>query len=189
MDVSLLQEEQFLAARARAEPEGFAALYDHFFERVYNYIRYRVHDRTTSDDLTSQVFERALMNLRHYREERAAFGAWLFAIARNVVGDYYRAERRRKWLSLDFLKHRASDHPTPEQNAMDSERQSRLLHAVSKLDARERDLVALKFGAGITNREIARMTGLSESNVGVILHRALRKLKTDLTEDTEHERL
>jgi RNA polymerase sigma-70 factor (ECF subfamily) len=178
--VAVLSNELALVARAMAEPAAFAVIYDHYFPRVYNYVRYRVRDAETADDVTAQVFERALVRIGSYRPERAPFATWLFAIARNAVNDYLRAKRRRRWLSLEMLRDRASAEPQPEEVAVHSETRAELLAAVARLSDRERDLIALKFAAGLTNRRIAELTGLSESNVGVILYRAVRQLRTEL---------
>lgn len=178
--VTVLPNEQALVACATAEPAAFAAIYDHYFPRVYNYVRYRVGDAEMADDLTAQVFERALVSIGRYRPERGPFAAWLFAIARNAVSDCLRAQRRRRWLSLEVLRDRASTEPQPEEVAIRDETRAELLAAVARLSDRERDLIALKFAAGLTNRRIAKLTGLSESNVGVILYRAMRRLRAEL---------
>ena len=178
--VTVLPNERALVARATAEPAAFAAIYDHYFPRVYNYVRYRVGDAEMADDLTAQVFERALASIGRYRLKRGPFAAWLFAIARNAVSDYLRAQRRRCWLSLEVLRDRASTEPQPEEVAIRDETRAELLAAVARLSDRERDLIALKFAAGLTNRRIAKLTGLSESNVGVILYRAMRRLRAEL---------
>jgi RNA polymerase sigma-70 factor (ECF subfamily) len=166
-----------------APPDAdFAALYDQFFTRVYNYVRYRVPDTTTADDVTAQVFERILVNLERYDPARASVGAWVFAIARSTVATHYRAQKRRRApLSFERLRHHAADTPSPEHAAITRDTHTRLLDAVAELGERERELIALRFGAALNNREIAAMTHLSESNVGVILHRALRKLKARLS--------
>jgi len=143
-------------------------------------VRYRVGDAETADDLTAQVFERALVNIGRYRPERAPFVAWLFAIARNAVSDYLRTQRRRRWLSLEVLRDRASRELQPEEVSIRNETHAELLASVARLSDRERDLIALKFAAGLTNRRIAEITGLSESNVGVILYRAVRRLRAEL---------
>jgi RNA polymerase sigma-70 factor (ECF subfamily) len=179
--VAMLPNEAALAARAMAEPAAFAAIYDHYFPRVYNYVRYRVWDVEAADDVTSQVFEKALVNIGSYRPERAPFAAWLFAIARNAVNDHLRAQWRHRWLSLEALRDWPSNDPQPEQVAAHNETQARLLLAVARLSERERDILGLKFGAGLTNRNIGELVGLSEGNVGVILYRAVRRLRTELT--------
>lgn len=178
---AVLPNELAIVARATAEPAAFAAIYDHYFSRVYNYVRYRVRDAQTADDVTAQVFERALVNIGKFRPERAPFAAWLFAIARNGVNDHFRAQKRRRWLSLEALRDRTSAEPRPEEVAIHNETRAELLAALARLGNRERDLIALKFGAGLTNRRIAEVTSLSESNVGVILYRAVRRLRAELS--------
>ena len=185
--VGVLPNELALVARATVEPAAFAAIYDHYFPRVYNYVRYRVSDAGTVDDLTAQIFERVLAKIGRYDSERAPFAAWLFAIARNAVNDHLRAQSRRRWLSVDALGARRSPDPKPEEILVCREEHAELLAAVDRLSDRQRNLIALKFAAGLTNRRIAELTGLSESNVGVILYRAVRRLRAELGgEEPEH---
>lgn len=176
--------EAALAERSLGDREAFAALYDRYFPRVYNYVRFRCTDPATADDLTSQIFERVLDRIGTYQPKTAPFGAWLFAIARNLLNDHLRAQRRRTWVSLDELKQLFSRAPGPEETVIAAETHRRLLEALDKLSERERDLIALKFTAGLTNRQIAEMSGLSESNVAVIVFRALRQLRDLLGEES-----
>lgn len=175
-----LPNELALVTKAKADSAAFAAIYDHYFSRVYNYARYRLPDAQTTDDLTAEIFERALNSLSSYRPEKAPFSAWLFAIARNAVNDHLRRQQRRRWISLDAVWNRSSNEPGPVDIVSDNEMKGELLAAVARLDRRERDLIGLKFAAGLTNRRIAELTSLSESNVGVILFRAMRKLRAEL---------
>jgi len=185
---AVLPNELALVARARVEPAAFAAVYDHYFPRVYNYVRYRVSDAATADDLTAQVFERVLTKIKHYDPKRGPFAAWLFAIARNTVNDHLRARRRHRWLSLEALRDWSSDEPQPEDLVVRNESHAEMLAAVACLNNRQRNLIALKFGAGLSNRRIAELTGLSESNVGVILYRSVRQLRVALSaEESDHE--
>jgi RNA polymerase sigma-70 factor (ECF subfamily) len=175
-----LPNELMLVAQARVNSAAFATLYDHYFSRVYNYIRYRIQDADTTDDLTAQVFERALLHIDGYRQDKAPFSAWLFAIARNAVNDHLRAQQRRRWLSLEAVRDWISADPQPSEVAADNELQGQLLAALARLSSREQDLMGLKFGGGLTNRRIAELTGLSENNVGIILYRAVRRLRAEL---------
>ena len=113
--VAALPNERILIVQAVAEPAAFGAIYDHYFPRVYNYVRYRVGDAQAADDLTAQVFERVLVKIGGYRPERSPFAAWLFALARNAVNDYFRAQRRHPWLSVEALRGSASAAPPPEE--------------------------------------------------------------------------
>lgn len=173
--------EPALVTRAVAEPADFAAVYDHYFPKVWNYVRYRVRGSHAADDVTSRVFERALAGLGSYDPGKGSFGGWLFSIARNCVNDHHRSVARRRWLPLEALRHRADESDGPEALAEWSETKRELVAAIEKLNDRERDLLGLKFGGGLTNKRISELTGLSESNVGVILYRALRRLKARLT--------
>jgi RNA polymerase sigma-70 factor (ECF subfamily) len=137
-------------------------------------------DAAAADDLTARIFERALANIDQYRPERRPFGVWLFAIARNAVSDHLRAQQRRRWLSLDVLRNQASARPQPEEVIVHDETCAELVEAIARLGDRERDIIALKFAAGLTNRRIARLCGLSASNVGAILYRTIRKLRDEL---------
>lgn len=189
MDATMqaLNNEHQLVSQATVEPKAFADLYDHYFPRIFTYIRYRVDDDATADDLTAYVFERALSQLKRYNPDRAPFAAWLFGIARNAVSNHGRRKRRWQWLSLDSIRDQVSNVLQPEETAVQQETEEQLLYAVSQLNDRERDLVALKFSAGMTNRGIADLTNLSESNVGVIIHRALNKLRATLTQQEHND--
>ena len=176
----LLVNESDLAARAAVETAAFATIYNHYFPKVYNYVRYRVRDIDTTDELTAMIFERVLTRIRTFQPDKAPFGAWLFAIARHAVMDHFRAQKRRRWFSLDLFVEHPNPAPLPEEVVAQADASEHILHAISLLDGRAQDLIAMKFASGLENTEIARITGLSESNVAVILYRALRQLRSHL---------
>lgn len=104
----------------------------------------------------------------------------MFAIARNVVNDHYRSLKRRSFFSLDAVKELVSSRKDPESMILQGERNGKLIKALNTLNSRERNIVALKFGANLKNIEIAQVTGITESNIGVILYRTMKKLKTEI---------
>lgn len=175
-----LTNELNLVDQAKADPKAFAAIYEFYFARIYNYARYRVFDPIIADDLTSEIFEKVLVNLHTYRSERGPFSAWLFSITRNTVNYKLRKQKVRKWVSLEYLRSWTSKDPEPDEVAVQKETQHELLIAVRHLKERERELIALKFSAGLTNRTISEMTGLKESNVAVILHRAIKRIRAQM---------
>jgi RNA polymerase sigma-70 factor (ECF subfamily) len=142
--------------------------------RVYNFFRYRVGDGPVAEDLTSVTFEKAWRARKRYRPDLAGFGTWLLAIARNVAVDHYRAARPHA--ALEEVSGVASG-PTPEDLAERRSDIERLGALLETLSGRDRELIALKYGAGLTNRAIAGLTGLSESNVGTLLHRTVQDLR------------
>jgi RNA polymerase sigma-70 factor, ECF subfamily len=180
----MVPNEQALVARAKADPAAFAAIYDHYYPRIFNYAMLRLGDVDAANDITAGVFEKVLNTLESYRAERGEFGGWLFVIARSAVNSHLRALKRRRWLPLAWIDALPAHEPGPEAITAMRQEHARLLGVVAKLAGHEREILALKFGAGMTNRQIARLVGRSESNVGVILYRALRALRR-LMEDRE----
>jgi RNA polymerase sigma-70 factor (ECF subfamily) len=166
----------WLVPVAEVETIDWEAVYREELPRVYNFFRYRVTDRATAEDLTSLTFEKAWRARDRYRRDRASAGTWLLAIARNVAIDHFR--RRRPEIPLeDEQEAEGAPSESPEAQAVRTSELRRLGALLSALPARERELVALKYGAGATNRAIAKLTGLSESNVGTILHRTVGALR------------
>lgn len=157
--------------------ERLADLYDRTFARVYNAIRYRVDDDCAAEDLTVQVYERALASLARYQPEAGPLDGWLFGIARHVAADYLRRRRFTAWLPWESFLRRPCPDPPPEEAVLRRELEASLAGALKSLKDRERDLLGLKYGAGLTNRAIAGLTGLSEQNVALIVFRVLTRLR------------
>ncbi len=155
-------------------------LYADELPRIYNFFRYRVADGSVAEDLTSTTFEKAWRARERYRRDRSGFSTWLLTIARNVATDYFR--RRRQEVSLDEIRQQPDDQ-TPEELAERHDDFARLSLLLDSLTDRERELLALKYGAQLTNRAISRLTGLSESNVGTILHRLTLSLRAAWSEE------
>ncbi len=157
-----------------AENEPFGALYERTFERVYAYVASLLRNRAAAEDVTAQVFERAYRKRGSYRPGRGTPEAWLFGIARNAALDELRRRRRRASLEAEPED---SGRPSPHEHAELALRRETVRAALAGLDGRERDLIALKFAAGLTNAEIGRVLGTSESNAGSRLHRTMTKLR------------
>lgn len=172
-------------AKADQVIETATILFDQYAARIFTYFQYRCNDSATAQDLTMQVFERLLHSLPRYDEDRAPISAWLFSIARHVAADWQRRQYLRKFIPWDDFSRQPSKDPGPEQITLESEERIRLRQALRHLSNKERDLIGLRFASGLTNRAIAEMTGLSESNVAVILFRALQKLRQSLSDAPE----
>ncbi len=170
--------------RSQAEPLDFDTLYRKEIPRVYNFFRLRVGDSSLAEDLTSETFEKAWRNRCRYRDDLAAFSTWLFTIARRVLIDHFRTHK--KVISLDAFEDMPADETTEDVIHKRADF-AHLTVLLSQLADRDRELVALRYGAGLTNRVIARLTGLSESNVGVLLHRAVQCLRQEWREGEREE--
>ena len=163
--------------------ETFEALYDEYMPKVFKYIQYKVSNMQLTEDLTSTVFEKALTNFGKYSKDKAAFSTWIFSIARNTVIDHYRSRGRQQTVSLEnVVIDIESKDPLPDEQ-LDKKEEIRQLHlCLSKLSGEEQELISLKFSSELNNRQIAKMLGLSESNVGTRLYRAVRKLRDSFQE-------
>lgn len=165
---------------AGAEEAEWERVYREQARRVYNFFRYRVGDDAVAEDLTADTFERAWKHRHRYRNDAARFSAWLFSIARNLSIDHHRRRHWRRRLAIQTAESMESDIERSAEegavNTWDLEKLKKLLHG---LPDREIDLVALKFGAGMTNREMAKLLDLTESNVGTLLYRVIKKLRAN----------
>jgi RNA polymerase sigma factor (sigma-70 family) len=170
--------EQTIAAPAAEIPsdadEAFDALYRSSRDDLYAYVAGLLRDRAAAEDVTAAAFERAYRKRRRYNPRRGTRRAWLFGIARNAALDELRRRGRRAELTGDPPDEGAEP---PEQATETALRRAALRSALGSLTARERELVALKFYAGLANAEIACVIGVSESNAGTRLHRVIEKLR------------
>jgi len=156
---------------------GFAALYEEHMAYVFRYINYRVGNRNQAEDLTSVVFEKALAAFNRYDRRKSAPQTWLLSIARNTVTDHLRKSSKRKTMPLDNAVGVESADPSPSEETERREEYQRLHLCLAALPHREQEIISLKFGGELNNRQIASMVGLSENNVGTILFRAIGKLR------------
>ena len=166
---------RFFMSVAAAEP-NWDAVYAEQLPRVFNFFRYRLGSDAHAEDLTSRTFEKAWSARARYRRDLAGFSTWLISIARNVATDHLRAQRPH--LPLEAAEDVAAKDTPHDEVSRDSDI-ARLGLLLQALPQREQELVALKYGAEATNRAIAELTGLSESNVGTILHRVVQTLRRD----------
>lgn len=157
-----------------ARAADWDTLYAEQLPRIYNYFRYRVGP-DLAEDLTSETFEKAWRGRHTYRRNLGAFTTWLYAIARNVAIDHFRRHVPNE--PLDAASHVAAN-SSPELDAIRASNAAHLARLLANLDDRSRELLALRYGAGLTNRTIAKLSDLSESNVGTILHRAIQDLRS-----------
>lgn len=157
---------------------NFTDLYDRYFGKVYNYVRYHVRGPDEADDVTGRIFESALRAYEGFDAAKGPVQGWLFGIARNAVIDWARARNHRGEVALEEAGELAGGEPRPDAVLEHKEEAGLLLEAVTVLDERSRDIIALKFSSGMNNREIARLTGLGESNVGILVYRAVKKMQS-----------
>lgn len=170
--------QQVATAPARAVPTeaevAFDRLYRESRDDVFAYVAGLLRDRSAAEDVAAQAFERAYRKRRSFDPRRGNRRAWLFGIARNAALDELRRRKRIAELAADPED---ADAASPHELAEVAVRRTALREGMRALEPRERELVALKFFAGLSNAEIAAVVGVSESNAGTRLHRTLAKLR------------
>jgi RNA polymerase sigma-70 factor, ECF subfamily len=170
--------EQTLVASAeeapRVEDLAFDRLYRSSRDDLYAYVASLLRDDSAAEEVTALAFERAYRKRRRFDPERGEPRAWLFGIARNAALDELRRRGRQTELSADPAD---LDAAGAAESAEHSERRLTVSAALERLAPSERELIALKFFAGLSNAEIAQVLGTSESNAGTKLHRAMTKLR------------
>lgn len=176
-------EESVLIQAARRDPTAFAELYTRHLTRTYAHLRARSQTDEDAADLAEQVFLQALEAFPTYRDRGVPFAVWLIRIARNVAVDAGR--RRRSTVDWDAVPESAHpvDEESPEAIVLRRERLARMRAPLAGLSPEKRELVALRFAASLTLREIAAVVGKSESTVHEQLAAALRLLKEQFHEE------
>ena len=177
--VAPLDPDAELVVASRAEPHEFLALYDRYFHRVLGYVRLRIRDPDTCEDVTSHVFTTALEQIGRFRGD-GSFAGWLFQIARNAVHDVHR-QRTAEPLSYD----RPAADPTPEEHVLARERSERLRELIGQLRADQQHLLALRYGAGLGFDEIGAILDSAPATVRVRMHRILEELRRRYPHDDE----
>lgn len=153
---------------------AFDALYRSTVADVYAYVMSVVRDRSAAEDVTAAVFERAYRKRSGYDARRGSERAWVFGIARNAALDELRRRSRTAALVVE------PDDPSAAgafDEADTADRRATVRAALDGLEPRDRELIALKFHAGLSNLEIAALLEISEANAGTRIHRAVTKLR------------
>ncbi|MBI4477283.1 MAG: sigma-70 family RNA polymerase sigma factor [Acidobacteria bacterium] len=160
-------DDRSLVEAAQADPARFLALYDRYFHRVYAYVLRRAGSRAEAEDVTSEVFQRALANLKKYEWRGVAFIAWLFRIAANELADRRKQAARE---SGDLPADVVAANPDVERRAM-------VFQLVERLPEDQRRVIELRFGEGRSIADVARAMGKSDGAVKQLQRRALESLR------------
>lgn len=158
--------------------ERFERWFEEEMPRLYRYLCYQTNDQAAAEEITATTCEKALTRLHQYDPQRGEMRVWLFGIARNELRAFYRARQQRGApVSLESLPDFTLQTQSPEQALQSKEAFVEVIRAIASLPEREQEVIALRYGALLHIPEIARIMGLSENNISVLLHRTIEKLK------------
>ena len=165
-----MEDERLHIEAAQKDPSRFADLYEEHFERIYAYVLRRICDRTEAQDITADVFQQALANLKRFEWRGAPFASWLYRIASNAVADHFQRASR------------VSSAPPPDESSADEdyeevERRAALFRSVDGLPSDQRRVIVMRFGEEKSIREIAQEIGRSEGAVKQLQWRGLQSLR------------
>jgi RNA polymerase sigma factor (sigma-70 family) len=158
----------------------FDALYRGARDDVFGYVATLLHDRGAAEDVTALAFERAFRKRKSFDSRRGSERAWLFGIARNAALDELRRAKRTASLAADP----PGAGPAPDEELERTLRRAAVRTALAAMPPRDRELIGLKFHAGLDNAELAEVLGVSVTNAGTRLHRALTKLREILDDQS-----
>jgi len=158
-------------------------IYRALLPRVYRYFCYQVGEGQLAEDLTSATFEKAWRRRNRYRRNLSAFSTWVFTIARNVAIDSFRTAKVELPVDPELLPDNRE--PLPETSILAKDDGRRLTTLLKSLSGRDLELLSLRYGADLSYAEIAEITSLTTTNVGVILHRMVKQLREAWEETDE----
>ena len=165
-----------LVSRAQGgQKEAFGLLYEEYEERVYRYVFVRTRQVEQAEDLTQEVFVRAFDGIRSYRDRGKPFSGWLFRIAHNLVIDHYRWLAKHRSIEPADVQPTSVDDPVAEVEKKAEIK--RILEAVPNLTPGQREVISLRFGAGLHLAEAAAVMGKSIGAVKMLQHQAVARLK------------
>lgn len=166
-------EQALIQLARRRDPEAISELYRRHVDAIYRYTYFRVSDSAVAEDLTAEVFLRALESIENYTDTGLPFSAWLFKIAHARVIDHWRRQERHPQVALDeSLPGEKQDGETLEIQ----ERDAALGRAIRRLSPDQQQVITLRFYAGLSNAEIAAIMNKTAGAVKALQHRALASL-------------
>ena len=168
-----------LIHRAKTDPIAFAKLYEEHVQAVYRYFLTRLHEQKIAEDLTSNVWEAVLKNIKHLNSDKAVvFRAWLFTIARNCLNKYSSEKHDDKNITLEEEHEKfASEEPEPHELMQQDENAKQIRTLINALPDEQRETLTLRYFSDLRNKEIAKALCVSQKAVASNLSRALQTLR------------
>lgn len=171
--------KKLVRSAAHGDEEAAGLLFDRYHPRVYRYAVAKLHNASAAEDIASETFARVLRDLDRFTWKGAGFEAWLFRIASNLVFDHLRAGRREQ--PAEDLEHvETAELRTPEWAVMEGETTRELNSLLVTLSDDQREVLLLRFAAGLSTNEVGAVTGRKPNAVRQLQFRALEQLRAKL---------
>jgi RNA polymerase sigma-70 factor (ECF subfamily) len=170
--------ERLVRSASKGDKGAAAVLFDRYYPRVYRYALVRLKSRMDAEDVAAETFAKVLRELKRFKWQGGGFEAWLFRIASNAVVDHFRRSGREGHVEQEAEGVWSRDERTPETAALEKERAQRLHVLIAALSADQREVLALRFGAGLGSDEIAKVMNRKPNAVRQLQFRALASLRS-----------
>jgi len=171
----LLEEESLVRRAQQQDQQAFAQLYEEHFDKIYRYVALRMGDRAEAEDITQQVFLKALRSISTFRWKGIPFSAWLFRIAHNQVVDYLRKKTKQATVPIDDSAVSSSNDP---QLLLEQELSiEQLISATRRLTEAQREVISLRFTSELPISQVAKIMGKSEGAIKALQHSAIVALR------------
>lgn len=179
--------EDQLIERAKTDADAFGELYDHYFGQIYRFVYSRLRDQDAAEDVTSEVFFKALRAIGRYRHSGHPFSSWLYQISVNAITDHHRS--RRPVTSIDDAVAVADPQRALDQRVVDAAEAAQVWAAIDSLPEQQRTALTLKLGEDLKLADIGVIMGKSEGAVKLLVHRGMIGLRARLGIDAGAEAL
>lgn len=175
-------DEIALIERARQlDDDAWQIIYNRYYNRLYSFFYFRFGDTELAEELTAQVFERAVKHICHFRHQGSTLGAWLHRIAHNLANDQLRRHKSGPPAPpLELIEEGIKSEDDPWIHVLQDEATRLLRQALDRLTPEQREIVLLRFVAQMTAPEIATITGKTTGAIKALQHRALASLRREL---------
>ena len=176
----LPNDDAALVEQAQRNPQDFGAIYDRYVDKIYTYIYYRTGNIHDAEDLTTNVFMRAMNHLPKYVDRGLPFSSWLYRIAHNLVSNWYRDQKRRELVQLEHSTLPEDPSNSPDNVTVTNEQTEMLLEAIRSLPSDRQELLILKFVEKLSNKQIGLTMRRSEGAIKSLYHRTLTSLRSNI---------
>lgn len=178
-----VQDSELIAQAKRGDQAAYGTLYERYVDPIFRYVRSRVGDDHTAEDITEAVFLRSFESLGSYREKGLRYSSFLYQVARNLLVDHYR--NSEDLLSLESAEHAALESRSTDEEIILREQAARLRHAMEQLPDEYQEIIRLRVLMELPTAEAATWMERSEGATRVLLHRALKALKREVENGNE----
>jgi RNA polymerase sigma-70 factor, ECF subfamily len=172
-----LDDQTLVMSAQNGNTQAVGELYDRHQERIFRYVRSRVYDHQLAQDLTGDIFVRMVTNLKQYEESGYPFTAWLYRIARNLIVDHHRKEDRYMSVPIEQVYHVSTTDYEPAVAVEQQLSRERLHLALEKIDETQREVIRLRFLAGLSLQEVADTLGKTVGAIKAQQYRGLLALR------------